>query len=86
MVSAPMPQAPNPQPGDGIYRSILWVMVLTVLFGAFLAILGETLFHDQGISRLGAIVALIGGAIYAFFRVLGTRENKRRAGGDGGVS
>ena len=82
-LQTPKPQAPKPQPGDGIYRTILWVMVATVLLGTFLAIAGETVLHDPDISLFGAIVALIGGLIYAVFRVLGAREAKRRAGVDG---
>ncbi len=77
-------QPPKSQPGDGIYRTILWVMVATVLLGAFLAIAGETVLHDPAIGLFGTIVALIGGAIYAAFRILGAREAKRRAGEDGG--
>ena len=84
MPQVPKLHPPKPQPGDGIYRTILWVMVATVLLGAFLAIAGETVLHDPDISLFGAIVALIGGAIYAVFRVLGARETKRRAGGGGG--
>ncbi len=84
-----MPQVPKLQPlklqpGDGIYRTILWVMVATVLLGTFLAIAGETVLHDPDNSLFGAFVALIGGAIYAAFRMLGAREAKRRAGEDGG--
>ena len=61
--------------------------VFAVLLGAFLAIAGETVLHNPDISLFGAIVALIGGAIYAAFRVLGAREAKRRAGrADGGGS
>ncbi|MEE8559846.1 MAG: hypothetical protein V3S88_03955 [Alphaproteobacteria bacterium] len=87
MPQASKPQASKPQPGDGIYRAILWVMVATVLLGTFLAIAGETVLHNPDISLFGAIVALIGGAIYAAFRVLGAREAKRRAGrADGGGS
>ncbi|MEE8506604.1 MAG: hypothetical protein V3S40_10355 [Kiloniellales bacterium] len=84
MPQVPKLQPPKPQPGDGIYRAILWVMMATVLLGAFLAIAGETVLHDPDISLFGAIVALIGGAIYVAFRVLGAREAKRRAGGGGG--
>ncbi len=83
MPQVPKLHPPKPQPGDGIYRAILWVMVATVLLGAFLAIAGETVLHDPDISLFGALVALIGGAIYAVFRVLGAREAKRRAGGGG---
>lgn len=68
-----------PLPDSGIYRLILWVMVATVVCGAILAIAGETLAQDPGLSRLGTGMALIGGAIYGFFRWLGLREARRRA-------
>ena len=65
-------------PQDSIYRAILWVLVLTVLAGAIFAILGATAAHSQVMVRVGAGVALVAGAIYAFFRWLGTRERRRR--------
>ena len=72
-------------PRDGIYRAILWVLVLTVVAGAIFAILGATAAHSQVMVRVGAGVALVAGAIYAFFRWLGTRERRRRgASGDEG--
>lgn len=82
-----MARARPPLPEDGIYRTILWVIVFTIVAGAFLTIGGETVLHDPDVSALGAIVALVGGGLYVFFRWLGMREAKRRAGkddGDGG--
>ena len=74
-------------PEDGIYRTILWAMVLTVMAGAVFAILGETLFHNPDMTRVGAGVAFIGGAIYACFRWLGAREAQRgESGGYGSGS
>ncbi len=64
-------------PDDGIYRAILWVMVLTVMAGAVFAILGETVLHDPVLVRVGAGVALVGGGVYAFFRWLGAREVRK---------
>jgi hypothetical protein len=75
------PSSPSPRPslaGDGIYRAILWVMVVTVIGGAILAIAGETLAQDPALARLGTGMALLGGAIYGFFRWLGIRETRRR--------
>ena len=65
-------------PQDGIYRAILWTMAATVVAGAIFAILGETIAQNPTMVRVGAGVALIAGAIYGFFRWLGTRENRRR--------
>ncbi len=67
-------------PRDGIYRAILWVLVLTVVAGAALAILGATAARDPIMVRVGAGVALVAGVIYAFFRRLGAKQNKPRAG------
>jgi uncharacterized protein YjeT (DUF2065 family) len=72
------PSRPPVRPGDGIYRTILWVMVVTVVLGALLAIVGETQLQDPALRRLGMATAVIGAAIYAFFRVLGAREARRR--------
>ena len=71
-------------PDDGIYRAILWAMVLTVMVGAVFAILGENVLHDPVLVRVGAGVALVGAAVYAFFRRLGAKESKRPADPDGG--
>ncbi len=65
-------------PQDGIYRAILWTLVLSVLAGAIFAILGETIAHSQAMVRVGAGVALVAGIIYAFFRRLGAKRTKRR--------
>jgi len=73
-----MRRSTPPLPNDGIYRLILWLMVATVICGALLAIAGETLAQDPGLSRLGTGMALIGGAIYAVFRWLGIREARRK--------
>jgi hypothetical protein len=54
-------------------------MVGTVMVGAFVAIAGETVYRDPELSRLGVIIAFIAAGIYAFFRVLGVREARRRA-------
>ncbi len=70
-------------PQDGIYRAILWALVLSVMAGAIFAILGETVAQSQVMVRVGAGVALVSGAIYAFFRWLGTKESKRREASDG---
>lgn len=74
-----------PLPDEGIYRTILWVLVGTVVAGAVLSIAGETVLNNPGLSRLGAGIALVGGAIYAFFRWLGRREARRRAAGGAGA-
>jgi hypothetical protein len=67
---------------DGIYRAILMVMVATVMFGALLAIAGETVLARPDISRLGVYTALVGAAIYVVFRWLGAREAARRRDSD----
>ncbi len=65
-------------PQDGIYRAILWTLVLSVLAGAIFAILGATIVHSEAMVRVGAGVALVAGIIYAFFRRLGAKHDKRR--------
>ncbi len=71
-----MPKEPAPLSDDGIYRAILWALVLTVVVGAVVAILGQTLAQDQVMVRVGTGIAFLGGIVYAFFRWLGTRHAK----------
>jgi len=67
---------------DGIYRTILWALVATVVAGVLTAVVGDTLYRNPAIGRLGSITALIGGALYAFFRYFGARESQRRSKDD----
>ncbi len=69
-------------PQDGIYRAILWVLVLSVVAGAIFAVLGATAADDPVMVRVGAGVALVAGVIYAFFRRLGAKQSKRRGDSD----
>ncbi len=70
-------------PNDGVYRAILWALVLTVVAGAVFAILGETVLRDPVMVRVGTGAALIAGAIYAFFRRLGARQAGKGGAGKG---
>lgn len=70
-------------PDDGIYRAILWALVLTVMAGAVFAIVGETVLDDPVMVRVGTGAALIAGAIYAFFRRLGARQAGKKDAGKG---
>ncbi len=83
-----MPDDQDRLPNDGVYRAILWALALTVIAGAVFAIVGETVLHDPVMARVGTGAALVAGAIYAFFRRLGTRQagkgGARRRGGAGG--
>ncbi len=69
-------------PQDGIYRAILWVLVLTVVAGAAVAILGATAAQDPVLVRVGGGAALVAGLIYVFFRRLGAKQDKRRGDSD----
>ncbi len=71
-----------PLPKDGIYRTILWVLVIDIVAGVLLAILGETLLNSPTLNQLGAALALVGAALYVVFRILGAREARRRSGED----
>ncbi len=73
-----------PLPKDGIYRTILWALVATVIGGALIALGGDLVLHDPAVNRFGAITALIGAGLYVFFRFLGAREAKRHAEGKDG--
>ena len=78
-----MPDDKDQLPNDGVYRAILWALALTVMAGAVFAIVGETVLHDPVMVRVGAGAALVGGAIYAFFRRLGARQAGKGGAGRG---
>ena len=78
-----MPPPPDPLQ-DGLYRAILMVLVASICFGALLTIGAETLWQIPGLSRFGAGVVLVCGAIYGVFRWLGWREARKRAAGRAG--
>ena len=80
-----MAPPPSQVPQDGIFRAILIVLVVSVILGAVVALAGELVYHDKGISHAGAWMALICGGLYFVFRLLGKREMRRRgdAGGPG---
>ena len=73
-----------PLPKDGIYRTILGVLIAGTLGGILIAIGAETLVQSPELNRFGAGVALISGLFYGFFRFLGAREAKRRGKGEDG--
>ena len=77
--SDPSPGPGGPLPDDGIYRMILTTLVASVIVGALVALAGEMVWHDKGISHLGAWIALICGGLYFVFRFLGRREMRRRS-------
>ena len=74
-----MPRKSPPLPDDGIFRTILIVLVASLLAGAVLALAGELVWHSPGLSQAGTWLVLAAGAAYFFFRILGIREAKRRS-------
>ena len=75
-----MPRQTPPFPQDSIYRSILLVLVVSVLAGAALALLGELVWRREEVSETGTWIALVSAGLYVFFRFLGAREARRRRG------
>ena len=65
-------------PEDGIFRTILWVLVITVVAGGAVTLAGEYVYDSEVMIRVGTGAVLIGGAIYFVFRWLGRREARRR--------
>ena len=65
-------------PGDGIFRAILLVLVISAIAGAGLMLIGEYLFHSPAMVTVGTGAALTCGLLYFFFRLLGKREMRRR--------
>lgn len=63
---------------DGIYRTILWVLVANVMLGAVLTVAGESFLNNPALSRVGFGMAIIGAVLYAVFRWLGAKEANRR--------
>lgn len=63
---------------DPIYRGILWVLVASVLVGAVLTLAGEALFGSRALASAGLGLAVVCGALYWFFRLLGRRARQKR--------
>lgn len=74
------PSAPAGQ--SGIYRAILWLMVADVLLGVGLALGGDYLWHNQAVATAGTWLAVVGGALYLFFRWWGKRQGLGGVGGE----
>ena len=70
----PEPQERDDPRQDPIYQGILWVLVASVLAGAVLTLTGETLFDSRALATAGLGLAVICGALYWFFRLLGKRR------------
>ena len=58
---------------------ILVVLVVSLLIGAGLALAGDLLWQSPGLSQAGTGLVIVSGLAYAFFRILGAREARRRA-------
>ena len=74
-----MSQPDPPLPQDGIYRTILGVLVASVLLGGVIGLAGDLVYKDRGIALAGTWMAVICGGLYFFFRLLGKREARRQA-------
>lgn len=74
-----MPRESPPLPDDRIYRTILVVLVASLLIGAALSLAGELVWHNPALSQAGTWLVFASGAAYVIFRVLGVREARKRA-------
>jgi len=70
----PEPRERDDPRNDPVYRGILWVLVASVLAGAVLTLTGETLFGSRALATAGLGLAVVCGALYWFFRLLGKRR------------
>ena len=68
-----MPRETPPLPDDRIYRTILVVLVVSLLIGAVLALAGDLLRQSPGLSQAGTWLVIASGVAYAIFRILGAR-------------
>lgn len=71
----PGPQA-DPQ-NEPIYRAILAVLAASVVVGALLTLAGEPLFGSRALANAGFGMALLCGALYGIFRLIGRRAQRR---------
>ncbi len=76
-----MPRETPHLPDDGIYRTILIVLVVSLLIGAVLALAGDLVWHSPGLSQAGTWLVVASGGAYVFFRILGAREARKRSRG-----
>ena len=75
------PHDPGYPRNEPIYRAILIVLVASVLVGAVLTLTGETLFASRALASVGLGMAVVCGALYWVFRLLGRRAARRQRGG-----
>jgi hypothetical protein len=74
-----MPRETPHLPDDAIYRTILIVLVVSLLVGAVLALAGDLVWHSPGLSQAGTWLVIASGGAYVFFRVLGARAARKRS-------
>lgn len=75
-------RAPRDDPrNDPVYRAILAVLVASVLAGALLTLSGEPLFGSRALANAGFGMALVCGALYGVFRLIGRRAQRRHERG-----
>ena len=70
------PEGSDPR-DDGIYRTALVVLAVSVLLGAVLTLTGEILFGSRALANAGLGMAVIAGAAYGVFRLLGRRAARK---------
>lgn len=75
----------EPLPRDGIYLTILVLLIANVIIGIVLMLLAGELWNNPAVSRAGAWLAGVSGLLYFFFRWLGRRETRRRRAEDEGT-
>ncbi|MGF1595281.1 MAG: hypothetical protein ACFCUW_18525 [Kiloniellaceae bacterium] len=73
------PSQPDDPREEPIYRGVLWVLVASVLVGAVLTLAGEPLFGSRALANVGLGMAVVCGALYWVFRLLGRSAARRAA-------
>jgi len=71
-----MPESHDPQ-NEPLYRAILAVLAASVVVGALLTLAGEPLFASRALANTGFGMALVCGALYGVFRLIGRRAQRR---------
>ncbi len=66
----------DPQ-NEPVYRAILAVLVASVLVGGLLTLAGEPLFGSRALTSAGFGMALVCGALYWVFRLIGRRAQRQ---------
>jgi len=71
--------SPPESPRDGIFTTIMWVLIANVMIGAVMSIAAETMGLSPAVGNVGFGLVVVCGSLYFFFRWFQRKEARRRS-------